>query len=85
MLMPEFDVLADLTKCVSEQRAAEKGFRVMKSRRIIRSPRRLGSTRDFAERQLWNIGKVHSALVFAALMIGVQRAISLFTSAASGC
>jgi hypothetical protein len=29
--------------------------------------------------------KGHSALVFAALMIGVQRAISLFTSAASGC
>src|SRR5262249_24964669 len=30
-------------------------------------------------------GKVHSTLVFAALMIGVQRAISLFTNAASGC
>jgi hypothetical protein len=27
----------------------------------------------------------HSPLMFAALMIGVQRAISLFTSAASGC
>ena len=26
MLMPEFNVLADVTKCVSEQRAAEKGF-----------------------------------------------------------
>jgi hypothetical protein len=29
MLMPEFDVLADVTKCVSEQRATEKGFRVI--------------------------------------------------------
>jgi hypothetical protein len=27
----------------------------------------------------------HSLLTFAALMIGVQRAISLFTSAAGGC
>ena len=43
------------------------------------------NARDFAERQLWNMGRVHSALIFAALMIGVQRAISLFTSAASGC
>src|SRR5262245_64716190 len=33
MLMPEFNVLADVTKCVSEQRAAEKGFRVMNARR----------------------------------------------------
>ena len=33
MLMLEFNVLADVTKCVSEQRAAEKGFRVMNSRR----------------------------------------------------
>jgi hypothetical protein len=32
-----------------------------------------------------DMGSVHSALIFAALMIGVQRAISLFTSAASGC
>jgi len=42
MLMPEFNVLADVTECVSEQRAAEKGFRVMSSRRFIRSPRRRG-------------------------------------------
>ena len=33
MLMPEFNVLADVTKCVSEQRAAEKGSHVMNSRR----------------------------------------------------
>ena len=31
MLMPEFDVLADVTKCVSEQRAAEKAY----SRRFV--------------------------------------------------
>jgi hypothetical protein len=42
MLMPEFNVLADVTECGSEQRAAEKGFRVMNSRRFIRSPRRRG-------------------------------------------
>src|SRR5262249_13049812 len=33
MLIP--DVLVDLAKCVSEQRAAEKGFRVMNSRRSL--------------------------------------------------
>ena len=33
MLMLEFNVLADVTKCVSEQRAAEKGSHVMNSRR----------------------------------------------------
>jgi len=31
MFMP--DVLADLTKCVSEQRAVKKGLRAMNSRR----------------------------------------------------
>src|SRR5262249_61791330 len=39
MLMPEFNVLADVTKCVSEQRAAEKGFRVMNSRRLTDAAR----------------------------------------------
>ena len=34
MLMPELNVLAHVTKRVSEQRAAEKGFRVMNSRRF---------------------------------------------------
>src|SRR5262249_25017645 len=29
--------------------------------------------------------RIYSPLMFAALMMGVQRAISLFTSAASGC
>jgi hypothetical protein len=37
MLMPEFNVLADVTKCVSEQRAADKGFRVMNSPRLARN------------------------------------------------
>src|SRR5262249_15266217 len=40
--MPEFNVLADVSKCVSEQRAAEKSFRVMNARRFIRSPRQRG-------------------------------------------
>src|SRR5262249_31911515 len=41
----------------------------------------------FAYRDLWNIDgdpPSHSSLTFAALMIGAQRAISLFTRAASG-
>lgn len=34
----------------------------------------------------WNVRRFdHSPLTFAALMIGIQRAISLFTKAASGC
>ena len=40
MVMPEFNVLADVTKCVSEQRAAEKGFRVMNSRVSVDQLRR---------------------------------------------
>src|SRR5262245_18813506 len=40
----------------------------------------------FAERDLWNVrSRPHPIVTFAALMIGVQRAISLFTNAASGC
>src|SRR5262249_50550795 len=35
-IVPEFDVLADVTKCVSEQRAAEKAY----SRRFTRSSTR---------------------------------------------
>jgi hypothetical protein len=36
MLMPEFNVLADVTKCVSE-RAAEKGFRAMTLLKMLRA------------------------------------------------
>jgi hypothetical protein len=43
-------------------------------------PRADIKTDKFVERQFK--GQVH---LFAASMIGVQRAISLFTSAASGC
>jgi hypothetical protein len=42
MLMPEFNVLADVTKCVSEQRAAEKSFHLTIAPRLTRSPRRRG-------------------------------------------
>ena len=37
MLMPEFNVLADVTKCVSEQRATEKGFRAMTLLKMLRA------------------------------------------------
>src|SRR5438552_16950175 len=40
--------------------------------------------RGFAYRDLLNADG-HSALTFAALIIGVHRAMSLFTSSASGC
>src|SRR5262252_6699595 len=34
--------------------------------------------------EMLNASRIYSPLIFAALMIGIQRAISLFTSAASG-
>src|SRR5215472_6303087 len=41
---------------------------------------------DFAKRDLWNVRSgPHPIVTFAALIIGVQRAISLFTNTASGC
>src|SRR6266540_2179994 len=64
-------------------RAAEERDKRAAVHSITSSAR--ADTRDFARRDLWNSTRLpsHSGLTFAALMIGAQRAISLFTSTAS--